>query len=72
MEMMIKKGKTIEHYKSSGAIGQGEGAKAGTAYRMKDGLSFIFRKTNNKTNRYPQRNQKSHYFNNKWSIALWH
>lgn len=37
MEMMIKKGKTIEHYKSSGAIGQGEGAKAGTAYRMKDG-----------------------------------
>ncbi len=37
MEMMIKKGEKIEHYKSSGQIGQGEGAKAGTAYRMKDG-----------------------------------
>jgi hypothetical protein len=37
MEMMIKKGEKIEHYKASGQIGQGEGAKAGTAYRMKDG-----------------------------------
>ncbi|GIZ53618.1 DUF2149 domain-containing protein [Noviherbaspirillum aridicola] len=37
MEMVIKKGEKIEHYKSSGDIGQGEGAKAGTAYRMKDG-----------------------------------
>lgn len=37
MEMMIKKGEKIERYKASGQIGQGEGAKAGTAYRMKDG-----------------------------------
>ncbi|MFN4361827.1 MAG: DUF2149 domain-containing protein [Hylemonella sp.] len=37
MEMVIKKGEKIEHYKASGQIGQGEGAKAGTAYRMKDG-----------------------------------
>lgn len=37
MEMMVKKGEKIERYKSSGAIGQGEGAKAGVAYRMKDG-----------------------------------
>ncbi len=37
MEMMVKKGEKIERYKSSGKIGQGEGAKAGTAYRMKDG-----------------------------------
>jgi hypothetical protein len=35
--MVIKKEEKIERYKSSGAIGQGEGAKAGTAYRMKDG-----------------------------------
>jgi hypothetical protein len=35
--MMVKKGEKIERYKSSGQIGQGEGAKAGTAYRMKDG-----------------------------------
>ncbi len=37
MEMMVKKGEKIERYKASGQIGQGEGAKAGTAYRMKDG-----------------------------------
>lgn len=37
MEMMIKKGEKIERYKASGQIGEGEGAKAGTAYRMKDG-----------------------------------
>jgi hypothetical protein len=37
MEMMIKKGEKIERYKSSGQIGQGEGDKAGTAYKMKDG-----------------------------------
>lgn len=37
MEMMVKKGEKIERYKSSGTIGQGEGSKAGTAYRMKDG-----------------------------------
>lgn len=37
MEVIVKKGEKIEHYKSSGAIGQGEGDKAGTAYRMKDG-----------------------------------
>lgn len=37
MEMVIKKGENIERYKASGNIGQGEGAKAGVAYRMKDG-----------------------------------
>lgn len=41
MEMVIKKGEKIEHYKASEAIGQGEGNKAGIAYRMKDG-SFIY------------------------------
>ncbi|MBL4828232.1 MAG: DUF2149 domain-containing protein [Spongiibacteraceae bacterium] len=37
MEMIIKKGKTIETYKSSGNIGSGQGVKAGTAYKMPDG-----------------------------------
>ncbi len=37
MEMFIKDGEKIEHYKSTGEIGQGEGAKAGVAYRMNDG-----------------------------------
>lgn len=37
MEIVIKDGEKLEHYKSNGDIGQGEGAKAGVAYRMKDG-----------------------------------
>ncbi|PHS26770.1 MAG: hypothetical protein COA83_01775 [Methylophaga sp.] len=41
MEMVIKKGEEIERYKASDTIGQGEGIKAGVAYRMKDG-SFIY------------------------------
>lgn len=41
MEMVIKKGEKIERYKASDAIGEGEGNKAGVAYKMKDG-SFIY------------------------------
>jgi hypothetical protein len=37
MEILVKKGEKIEKYKASGEIGQGEGQKAGVAYRMKDG-----------------------------------
>lgn len=37
MEVIIKKGEKIDKYKSEGKIGQGEGTKAGVAYRMKDG-----------------------------------
>ena len=37
MEIVVKDGKTLDRYKASGSIGQGEGAKAGVAYRMKDG-----------------------------------
>jgi len=37
MEMIVKKGEKVEHFKSSGEIGGGEGAKAGVAYMMKDG-----------------------------------
>lgn len=37
MEIMVKDGKKIEHYKASGEIGEGQGAKAGVAYKMKDG-----------------------------------
>lgn len=37
MEVLVKKGQKIERYKSNGQVGQGEGDKAGTAYRMKDG-----------------------------------
>jgi hypothetical protein len=41
MEMIVKKGNELKHYKSSGKIGEGQGAKAGTAYRLKDG-SMIY------------------------------
>ena len=37
MEMVVKKGEKIERYKASGAIGSGDGEKAGVAYRMQDG-----------------------------------
>ncbi len=37
MEVTIKKGEKIEHYKANGNIGSGDGEKAGVAYRMKDG-----------------------------------
>lgn len=37
MEMIVKKGETIERFKATGEMGQGEGARAGVAYRMKDG-----------------------------------
>ncbi|GAA5314948.1 MAG: DUF2149 domain-containing protein [Candidatus Pelagadaptatus aseana] len=37
MEMIVKQGKTIETYKSSGEVGSGDGVKAGVAYKMADG-----------------------------------
>ena len=37
MEMIVKKGDKVERFKANGQSGQGEGAKAGVAYRMKDG-----------------------------------
>lgn len=41
MEIVIKKGETLEHYQASGEIGDGEGSKAGVAYKLKDG-SMIY------------------------------
>lgn len=37
MEMIVKEGQKLERYQSSGAIGEGQGTKAGVAYRMEDG-----------------------------------
>ena len=37
MEVLVKQGEKVERYKASGAIGSGDGEKAGVAYRMKDG-----------------------------------
>ncbi len=37
IEIIIKKGKVIKAYKRTSKIGQGEGEKLGTAYRLKNG-----------------------------------
>jgi hypothetical protein len=37
MAMVVKEGNELKEYKSSGQIGEGQGAKAGTAYRLKNG-----------------------------------
>ncbi|MGL1956031.1 MAG: DUF2149 domain-containing protein [Colwellia sp.] len=47
MEMIVKKGKEIKQYKSNGAIGSGEGSRAGIAYKMADG-SFVYVPEENK------------------------
>lgn len=37
MRMLIKDGEELREYQSSGEIGEGEGTKAGVAYRLADG-----------------------------------
>ena len=37
MEIIAKEGQKVTRFKASGASGEGDGEKAGTAYRMKDG-----------------------------------
>lgn len=37
MGMVLKEGKELKEYKSSGQIGEGQGSKAGTAYRLNNG-----------------------------------
>lgn len=41
MEVIVKEGKEIKQYKSTGDIGSGEGMRAGVAYKMADG-SFVY------------------------------
>ncbi len=41
MEIVVKDGKKLERYKASGEIGEGQGMRAGVAYRLKDG-SMIY------------------------------
>ena len=41
MEIIVKKGKEIKTYKSTGGIGEGNGVKAGISYKMEDG-SFVY------------------------------
>ena len=41
MQMIVKKGKEIKTYDSTGGIGEGNGVKAGISYKMEDG-SFVY------------------------------
>lgn len=41
MEMIVKAGEELTHYKSSGEIGEGQGIRAGITYRLDDG-SMIY------------------------------
>lgn len=41
MEMIIKEGEVMTHYRSSGEIGEGQGVRAGITYRLEDG-SMIY------------------------------
>ena len=47
MEIIVKKGKEIKKYKSTGEVGSGEGMRAGVAYTMADG-SFVYVPENGK------------------------
>jgi hypothetical protein len=37
MEIAIRRGREMKHYRSAGEIGEGEGQRMGTAYQLKDG-----------------------------------
>ena len=37
MEIAIRRGREMKHYRSVGEIGEGEGRRLGTAYQLKDG-----------------------------------
>ncbi len=37
MEMVVKKGEKMTHYKASEQMGEGQGEKAGITYRLSDG-----------------------------------
>jgi len=49
MEVIVKEGKEIKQYKSNGAIGSGEGSKAGVAYKMADGSMVYVPNAGDKT-----------------------
>ena len=55
MEMIVKKGKEIKQYKSTGDIGSGEGMRAGVAYKMADG-SFVYVPEGDEANQASQTN----------------
>ncbi len=37
MQMLVKQGDKVERFRSNGKMGDGEGTRAGVAYRMQDG-----------------------------------
>lgn len=41
MEIVVKKGEKVQRYRASQQLGEGDGTRAGVAYRLKDG-SMIY------------------------------
>lgn len=54
MEIIVKDGQTVERYKANGEIGEGQGAMAGVAYRLRDG-SMVYVPQEQPTPGEPQR-----------------
>lgn len=54
MAMVVKEGNELKEYKSSGQIGEGQGAKAGTAYRLKNGSMVYVPETGGNNPRSPR------------------
>lgn len=57
MEMVVKEGKELKHYKSTGQIGEGQGQKAGVAYRLADGTLVYVPEVTPANNPPPSRSQ---------------
>ncbi|MBU2880992.1 DUF2149 domain-containing protein [Psychrosphaera sp. B3R10] len=57
MEVIVKKGKEIKEYKSTGEMGSGEGSRAGVAYKMADG-SFVYVPEDGDTKNDPTKNSQ--------------
>ena len=51
MRMRIKDGDELTEYQASGEIGEGEGSKAGVAYRLKDGRMIYVPETTSEASR---------------------
>lgn len=54
MGMVIKEGNELKEYKSSGKIGEGQGSKAGTAYRLKNGSMVYVPETSENNSQSPR------------------
>ena len=53
MEIIVKQGKQLSRFQSTGLSSEGNGTEAGTAYRMKDGSMVYVPKSNPSDDEHP-------------------